>query len=245
MLRFFRKMRQALVPENRFGRYFFYAIGEIVLVVIGILIALQINKWNEEKKAKTLEYEFLQQMQLDLKADVKWFNREIGRLDKAILSLEYISIAILSDSEYSETLARNFSSALGPPLAALKTSTFESIQSLGIQRIKNVELRNSIMNLYSGVYKAVYRVTDMFTQEYMLTMNPLQHKYLVITPPNTNKPGNNTPRNFEELKRNHEFYNTVNDQMKLNMAIRRINQNALLGAKKLLEDIEVELNKSN
>ncbi|MDB4582337.1 DUF6090 family protein [Draconibacterium sp.] len=52
MLRFFRKMRTALIPESRFGRYLFYALGEIVLAVIGILIALRINNWNENRKAE-------------------------------------------------------------------------------------------------------------------------------------------------------------------------------------------------
>lgn len=55
MIKFFRKIRQKLLDENRFSKYLIYAIGEIVLVVIGILIALQINNWNENEKIKTEE----------------------------------------------------------------------------------------------------------------------------------------------------------------------------------------------
>lgn len=55
MKKLFRKIRQNLVMENKTGKYFKYAIGEFVLVVIGILIALQINNWNEYEKAKTKE----------------------------------------------------------------------------------------------------------------------------------------------------------------------------------------------
>ena len=47
MIKFFRQIRQRLLMENKTSKYFKYAIGEIVLVVIGILIALQINNWNE------------------------------------------------------------------------------------------------------------------------------------------------------------------------------------------------------
>ncbi|MFN1836049.1 DUF6090 family protein [Balneola sp. MJW-20] len=59
MIQFLRKIRQTLVMENKTGKYFKYAIGEIVLVVIGILIALQINNWNEERKARVEERELL------------------------------------------------------------------------------------------------------------------------------------------------------------------------------------------
>ena len=50
MIKFFRKIRQTLIHENRFSKYLLYALGEIMLVVIGILIALQINNWNEDRK---------------------------------------------------------------------------------------------------------------------------------------------------------------------------------------------------
>jgi hypothetical protein len=49
MIKFFRKIRNTMLNENKFSRYTFYALGEIILVVIGILIALQINNWNEQR----------------------------------------------------------------------------------------------------------------------------------------------------------------------------------------------------
>ena len=60
MIKFFRKIRQNLLSEGKTGKYFKYAIGEIVLVVIGILIALQINNWNESRKMKIEEKKMLQ-----------------------------------------------------------------------------------------------------------------------------------------------------------------------------------------
>ncbi len=58
MIKFFRKIRQRLLTENKFSKYLIYAIGEIILVVIGILIALQINNWNELNKIKKSEISF-------------------------------------------------------------------------------------------------------------------------------------------------------------------------------------------
>ena len=58
MIKFFRHIRKSLLMENKTGKYLKYAIGEIILVVIGILIALSINNWNEERKNRILEDDY-------------------------------------------------------------------------------------------------------------------------------------------------------------------------------------------
>ena len=66
MLRFFRQIRQRLLTDNKFSKYLLYAIGEILLVVLGILIALQIDNWNEDRKTREAEHDLL----LNLKEEV-------------------------------------------------------------------------------------------------------------------------------------------------------------------------------
>ncbi|MFL0352829.1 DUF6090 family protein [Xanthomarina sp. GH4-25] len=66
MIKFFRKIRQNLVSENKFSKYLIYAIGEIILVVIGILIALQINNWNENLKQDKEEITILENLKKNL-----------------------------------------------------------------------------------------------------------------------------------------------------------------------------------
>ena len=62
MINFFRKTRKKLADDNKPLKYLRYAIGEIVLVVIGILIALQINNWNEGRKDRVLEKKLLENL---------------------------------------------------------------------------------------------------------------------------------------------------------------------------------------
>ncbi len=69
MINFFRKIRYDLMEKNKTGKYLKYAVGEIVLVVIGILIALQINTWNEELKNQKSEYSFYKDILSDLEKD--------------------------------------------------------------------------------------------------------------------------------------------------------------------------------
>jgi hypothetical protein len=70
MIILFRRFRQGLLTENKFSKYFIYAIGEIVLVMIGILLALQVSNWNENSKQRAIEQDYL----VSLKEEFK-FNR--------------------------------------------------------------------------------------------------------------------------------------------------------------------------
>jgi hypothetical protein len=71
MIKLFRNIRQNILNEGRTSKYFKYAIGEIVLVVIGILIALQINNWNENRKLRIQEVKYLKNLLADLNTELK------------------------------------------------------------------------------------------------------------------------------------------------------------------------------
>ena len=69
MIKFFRKIRYELMETRKTGKYLKYAVGEILLVVIGILIALQINNWNEAKKDLKEQITVLKNIKKDVLAD--------------------------------------------------------------------------------------------------------------------------------------------------------------------------------
>jgi len=81
MIKFFRKIRQKLLTENKFSKYFLYAIGEIILVVIGILIALQLNNYNDTLKQQKQEHKILQNLKLD-------FEYNLSEMELNILQLK-------------------------------------------------------------------------------------------------------------------------------------------------------------
>ncbi len=71
MLKFFRKIRLKLLAEGKLKNYIFYAIGEILLVVLGILIALQINTWNEQRKINRAEQIILNDLKIEVAANIQ------------------------------------------------------------------------------------------------------------------------------------------------------------------------------
>ena len=88
MINFFRRIRKKLADDNKPLKYMRYAIGEIVLVVIGILIALQINNWNEERNLNTLSKTYLIDIKKDLIADTTTFDAGIKRIEKTLIYQE-------------------------------------------------------------------------------------------------------------------------------------------------------------
>jgi hypothetical protein len=82
MIKFFRKIRQKLLQEGKTSQYLKYAVGEIFLVVIGILIALSINNWNDARKQRILEKEFIEGVKNDLKQDKAYIQEIIEMAEK-------------------------------------------------------------------------------------------------------------------------------------------------------------------
>ena len=93
MIKFFRNIRKKLIIENQSviknTNYFKYAIGEIVLVVIGILIALQINNWNEIRKDKSRIANYLSEIINDLDQDIIFFKNNMEKYDAMIKIKEW------------------------------------------------------------------------------------------------------------------------------------------------------------
>ncbi|NNK81436.1 MAG: hypothetical protein HKO93_08045 [Flavobacteriales bacterium] len=88
MIKFFRRIRQRLLSESKFSKYLIYAIGEIILVVIGILIALQINTWNEERKDSQTASILAESLIADLNKDRDFIKNAIQLGEQKIVACD-------------------------------------------------------------------------------------------------------------------------------------------------------------
>ena len=151
MIKFFRKIRQKLLTKNKLSNYFIYAIGEVILVVIGILIALQLNNINDIKKDKGDEKKYLARIQLDIKQDLaeleRLFQGDTIRLD----AYTYLGRYLQSDSIATDpiVLVTKSGNAFGIHWFEGKNIVFDDMKSSGkTGLITSDSLRNSIQYYY-------------------------------------------------------------------------------------------------
>ena len=203
MIKFFRKIRYDLMEKNKTGKYFKYAIGEIILVVIGILIALSINNWNEDRKQGSLELEILKAINLDLAENVIRIQRMITRDSLRIIEYESI-IKILKDSTtiYHDSMDTKFGQITGFSIFFPRKLGYESLKSRGLEIVKNDSLRSKIVYLYDDTYS----FNDFYNQQ--KSRFGEKSKEIVIKYFETdNSLGKNRPNDFIALKENKEFMN--------------------------------------
>ena len=146
-------------PAGRIGRYFKYAIGEIVLVVIGILIALQINNWNNEQIAKKSEMILLNQLQADLKESQKeLIEVQSFHLDRARASTKVLN-AFWEPEKQNDAIVDFIEIPLSNRIYSPILGTAKSLINSGnIDLISSVELKNAII---SYVEKIEYTLKDI------------------------------------------------------------------------------------
>jgi len=148
MIKFFRKIRQNLLMENKTekpalpaGKYFKYAIGEIVLVVIGILIALSINNWNEQRKKNNELTQINERLITDMDDDI----REISRILLFWQAKKPLFKKVMNDSMSADLFDEGLT-------RLLTTNLSTTLNTTGVQQLKTInakdELSLDIINIY-------------------------------------------------------------------------------------------------
>jgi len=155
MIKFFRKIRQKMLTENKFSKYLLYAIGEIVLVVIGILIALQINNWNEERKLENMGKVYVGEIYTDLENEILNINEILLGLKEQYEGTEYIlSFFESSEKEIIDTLwfTKNHWSPSKIFIIQRNKNTFDELNGSGqMGLLKNDALSNKLELFYKNL----------------------------------------------------------------------------------------------
>ena len=205
MITFFRQFRKKLLDNNRLGKYLLYALGEIILVVIGILIAVRINDWNETRKNGIKEVEVLKNLNEDIRYNARRL-QEVYSFDSVICERNKVLLQILEDPEssFQDSLKIYFGSISRYDVFSPRRMAFEALKSEGLELIRNEDLRSAIILLYDESYLFNSLVLDM-RREIHITSTSLFNKKLFTL----ETVGFRIPNNFDNLKTDAEFKNTL------------------------------------
>ncbi len=155
MINFLRKIRQRLLIEKKFSKYLLYAIGEIILVVIGILIALQINNWNEWRNDRIRERGVLMDLKGNIERNIVLAKNGIAEIEKINRSSEITIQFIEQQLPYADSLHYHFGQMgrSGSFLVELNTDGYESFKNIGFEILRSQRLKNEILTLFEVSYR--------------------------------------------------------------------------------------------
>ncbi|NKI30949.1 DUF6090 family protein [Croceivirga thetidis] len=180
MIKLFRKIRQKLLSENKFSKYLLYAVGEIVLVVIGILIALQINNWNEGKKEAESQQKLFANLKIDFENRLSELEEFHASKRQAITNISRIN-AIISSSH------KEFDEDEVGALLAYQLNNFsfnedfkllEGVFNTGlINDIKNETLKRKLIE-WPQLVEEMLEEQRIFQNDNLTKYGPLLEKYI-------------------------------------------------------------------
>ncbi len=207
MIKFFSIIRHRLITENKFSKYLLYSIGEILIVMIGILIALKINNWNENRKISITEIKIIKEIKINLKTDLEDVKWNIDFLNKNKNANQIVLKSLKNPYNYSDTLNLYYANiSYSLPMFTNNTSAFENLKSIGFNIIKNDSLRMGITELYSNKYNYLLKLENEYLDNFNSTV--LEPQVISNIIPDTLFISAK-PINLLELSMNHKFKTAI------------------------------------
>ena len=237
MLSFFSKIRLKLAAENKPVKYMRYALGEILLVVIGILIALHVNNWNEKRKLHRKEVKLLQELKVNLKTNVSNLNSDISKQIRSTKSIESLLVHLDNHSPFNDSISRFFVDADYAPDVVLSSSAFETLKSVGLEIISSDNLRIEIIDLYEVIYPTLMMETRRLEdQVWPSAVVPLYQKHF------RQNTGKVFPVDYEALLRDTEMKNMLSFRRVLRISSTVLKTEARNKTENVIQSIDEYLN---
>jgi hypothetical protein len=163
MFSFFRRIRKGLLESGATRKYILYAMGEVLLVMVGILLALQVNNWNEWKKDRAREKEILNELMLTVDQNLMAMEEDVQRRMNWNRSSDIVISTIENDGPYSDTLNLHFQNARIPGTnLALSNAGYEGLKNAGYEIIRSKDLRNNIIQLFEVTQRNLLEEMEYF-----------------------------------------------------------------------------------
>jgi hypothetical protein len=208
MINFFRKIRRKLADDNKPIKYMRYAFGEIALVVIGILIALQVNNWNEDRKSLKFENRILIDLHNTIIDDYTSLERSIKENELSKNSCEIILSHFDDNIPYNDSLAFHFENAHLRWTNSANISAYERAKSYGLDFIKDDSTRILLTKIFVGNNNFSQTLDEREALYFNNSVVPILTSLFESTEVALSKEfieGNHIPYDYEILKENKEY----------------------------------------
>lgn len=150
-----------MIKENKVSKYILYAIGEIVLVVVGILIALSVAEWNNTRHDIETENRLLNELQQVISQNLHTIETELNITNKYMNNLIRLdSLLKLDVPKPSEQLNKLFGTVYGLKILNLNKAVYEDLKSTGFGIIQDEKLRSQIINVFENNYNDIVGIKD-------------------------------------------------------------------------------------
>ena len=246
MFKFFRRIRLKLLEDqpagkagNKFSKYLIYAIGEIILVVIGILIALQINNWNEIQKNRNEELKILKEMHNNLVSDLADCVWNIDKQRELKISNLSVLKHLDNQTPLNDSLNMHYGNLVYATTQRRNMAAYDHLKSRGIDLISNDSLRAHITKVYSERYYYIEKMELELDNPYQLnTVIPELNEKVKLDPESTF----GTPLNLNSLNQDDGFKGMLRMNIKIRETMRQRYSNLKIDMENLIEHIGLELN---
>ena len=237
MLKFLRKFRLRLLSENKFSKYLLYAIGEIVLVVLGILIALQINTWNDARNLAAKELLLLAELKSNLETNLASLERDILIQIEGARHIDTLILHLESRLPYDPSLQLHLKQGEFAPDVILTSSAFETLKSSGLELIRSDSLRRQIINLFEVAYPYLMQETRRLEdQVWPAVVVPAMQRHFRI-----DGDGQPIPVDYQSLLSDTEFINMWSFRRDMRNASTRHKKRAAERTREVIISLENEL----
>ncbi|MCC1485172.1 DUF6090 family protein [Winogradskyella immobilis] len=208
MIKFFRKIRQKMLTENKFSKYLIYAIGEIILVVIGILIALSINNWNNDKKDKQAELKYLNQIRKSLQENNLILKERIVNDERTLKFGDQLYNHFKTKKEINDSIKRILVVLLNDQMISFNIAAFENLKNDGLSFISNDDLKFEIINIYDKELKYIQNIFANQFENYLSgVINPFFSNNFEFV--SNEKYMSAEPNNYQDLLSNNKITNII------------------------------------
>jgi hypothetical protein len=237
MIKFFRKIRQRLLSDGKFSKYLLYAIGEIVLVVIGILIALQINNWNEARKNRDLEIKTLSELEASFEKDLNDIEYNLQLHNRGLIACKKLLMAIEENIPYHDSLDQYFGQFSNVSVFINSTGAYETLKSRGIDIIRNDTLRRQIIDMHDITYHYMivnqneFDLSDLRENKQFMLEHMTEWKFFESA----------KPKDYKWLLRKQFFRNRLEYTSQVREISVRVYHNAAENCKRVIANIKSEI----